>query len=225
MAPLSTTAKSDPRTDNPPIKTTCPDISIGLYTAAVVEALECHGINAVAANDFLDYLQQTMCRRKATLETLHCSESTQRACTLRFPSLVVEAKSYATGNPVYDVQNQAAVSGACALEILPDLAELAACAEDGSSTISPENAKSVVFSICTEGPHDELWTHYTTIEHGVRVFDMSVLKTYHISPPDGVLDCLVAVDNVLAWGVGIFLEGVVDQVAEFMTLFRILLSL
>ena len=213
MPAPATTAKIEPKADSSPIKTPRPDISIGLRTVAVVDALVSHDMNTVAANDFLDYLQQTF-RRNTVQEPLLCSEPTQRSLNLRFPFLVIEGKSYATGKPIYEAQNQAAVSGACALKILLDLVQMAARVENGSSSPGPDSAQSIVFSVCTEGPHHELWVHYTTTEHGVRMFNMSILKTCHISLPDGVLDFLVVLDRVLTWGASVFLDGVVGRLAK-----------
>lgn len=52
-------------------------------------------------------------------------EPTQRALNIQSSFLIVEGKSHATGKPIFEAENQAAVAGACALKILLDLADLA----------------------------------------------------------------------------------------------------
>ena len=139
-----------PQQDVSPIKTPRPDISIGLRNAVVVNALQPRGLTETEANDFLEDLQETKARNRS--EPILCSEPTQRALHIRFPFLSVEGKAYATGNPVFHAQNQAAVSGACALKILHDLGDLACSANPGSHS----KDRPIVFSICTEGPYHEL---------------------------------------------------------------------
>ena len=45
------------------------------------------------------------------------------------------------------------------------------------SLIPLKNQPSLVFSIYTEGPHYELWAHYTVIEDGERQFNIVLLNT------------------------------------------------
>jgi hypothetical protein len=72
----------------------------------------------------------------------------------------------------------------------------------------------LLFSICTKGPAHELWAHYTAIEDGMRKFNMRLLKTCHGMLLEGVVDFLVAVDNVLRWGTVEFLDGVVKRLGK-----------
>lgn len=59
------------------------------------------------------------------------------------------------------------------------------------------NHHPLVFSIGTQGPYHELWAHFTTMEKGVRMLNMSILKTWHASFRDEALRLLTAVDNVI----------------------------
>ena len=208
----------EPNKDTPLVKTPRPDITIGLRNDAVVTGLVSQGLNKTQADDFLKDLQQRMVyRNPARFEPVLCSEPTQRALGIRFPFLIVEGKSYATGKPVFDAQNQAAVSGAMALKILHDLVDLADLANlaDLSDDVSPgSRPPPLAFSICTEGPYHELWAHYTTMENDVRMFNMSILKTCHGSLPGEVLEFLIAVDNVMSWGTGQFLEDIVERLGK-----------
>ena len=197
-----------PQQDVSPVKTPRPDISIGLRNAVVANALQPRGLTETEASDFLEDLQETKTRNRN--EPLLCSEPTQRALHIRFPFLPVEGKAYATGSPVYDAQNQAAVSRACAPKILHDLDDLACSASPGSHS----EDQPLVFSICTEGPYHELWAHYTTIKDGFRMYNMVILKTCNAVLHRELLGFLVAVDNVLSWGAGEFLAKVTKRLGE-----------
>lgn len=154
-----------PKPDTFSVKTPRPDITIGVQNAVVVQALQSQGLKDIEAEDFLHNLEEMQNRNRN--KPFLCSEPTQRSLVIRFPFLIVEGKSYATGQPVFDAQNQAAVAGACALKILHDLANLADGADPAKPTdqITPEchlkKGHPLVFSICTEGPYHELWAHYT----------------------------------------------------------------
>ena len=190
------------------VKTPRPDISIGLRTAVIVNALQSQGLTKIEATDFLEELQETQDPKRS--EPILCSEPTQRRLGIRFPFLPVEGKAYATGNPIFDAQNQAAVSGACALKILHDLDDLAGRARPGSHS----QGQAMVFSICTEGPIHELWAHYTTTEDGVRMYNMAILKTCNAVLHDELLRFLIAVDNVMSWAIGGFLNNITKQLGQ-----------
>ena len=187
------------------VKTPRPDISIGLCTAAIIDALKTQGLAQAEAKDFLEQLQET--HGPNCDEPLLCSVPIQSSGDIRFPFLVVEGKAYATGSPIFDAQNQAAVSGACALKILHDLDDLASKACPGSHT----QGLHVVFSICTEGPIHELWAHYMTTEDNVRWYNMVLLKTCNAILHDELLRFLIAVDEVMSWATGGFLDGITKQ--------------
>lgn len=200
------------------VKTPRPDVTIGLRNDVILTALASQGLTKIQAKGFLEHLQeQVMYRTPDRCEPVLCSEPTQRPLNIRFPFLIVEGKSYATGKPIFDAQNQAAVSGASALKILHDLADLADRA-DRAERVSPGShsrmVRPLVFSICTEGPYHELWAHYTTMENGVRMFNMGILKTCHGSLQGEVLDFLIAVDNVMSWGTGDFLADIVARLGK-----------
>ncbi|KAH0565053.1 hypothetical protein GP486_001563 [Trichoglossum hirsutum] len=218
MLPPPPFPPSPPHNNIPSIKTPRPDITAGLLTTAVIKALESRGLNNTAAESLLKDLQQQVSNYRSLdlpPEPFLCSEPTQRALNIRFPFLIVEGKSYATGRSVYEAQNQAAVSGACALKILHNLATLEACAGgDNAAALDPRTDLPIVFSICTEGPYHELWCHYTTIEDGIRKYNMNIWKVCHGSLPDDMLDFLVAVDNVLRWGAGTFLDKITGQLGK-----------
>ena len=197
------------------VKTPRPDVSIGIPNSVLLQKLQGDNLTSTAAQDILRNLQEQMVHRNGNLEPLLSSEPTIQFLRMSFPFMIVEGKSYATGKPVFEAQNQAAVSGACALKILHDLADLADQADFPSgSDIGKVNP--LVFSVCTEGPSHELWVHYTVVEDGVRKFHMSIMKTCHASILDEVLRFLKAVDNVIHWGSGGFLDDVAMRLRKVM---------
>jgi hypothetical protein len=66
-----------------------------------------------------------------------------------------KVKSYATGRAVFEAQNQAAVSGVCAVKLFRQLDDL--YAEHFSLS---EKLLRLAFSICSEGAYLQLWVHY-----------------------------------------------------------------
>ena len=142
------------------------------------------------------------------------SNPTQHDLPIRFPTMVIEGKSYATGKPVFEAQNQAAVSGSCMIKLQQDLADLAGCTSSESS--SPQKAP-LAFSICTEGPHMELWVHYTTSEERTYTYNMNILRTCHASILGGVTEFLMVVDNVMRWTSNDFLNDIAQKLVSAAT--------
>ena len=208
--------QEEPEKDRSLVKTPRPDVTVGIRNAVLVQQLQGHNLTSAAAGRVLLNLQQQMTYRNGHHEPFLCSEPTSRSLRIRFPFLIVEGKSYAIGKTIFDAQNQAAVSGACALKILYDLADLTHHADraDSSSGSLTEEAHPLVFSICTEGPSHELWAHYSTLEDGVRMFNMSLMKIWHASLESEVLNFLTAVDNVISWGSGDFLDDIVERLRK-----------
>jgi hypothetical protein len=187
-----------PKQDTSPVKTPRPDITVGLRHSTVIEALKAQGLGQNEADEFLDYLQSRQ---------ILCSNPAQQALPIRFPPIVVEGKSYATGKPVFEAQNQASVSGSCMTNLQHKLADLAASASRGSY----RSRAPLAFSICTEGPHIELWMHYTVLVDGVRTYIMKIVKTCHASLQEGVVEFLTTVDNVMIWATTEYMKDIVEQ--------------
>jgi hypothetical protein len=214
MPPPSRPTRSQAEVDGSRIKTPRPDVTIGISHDAVVQNLHhTQGLDCTRGRDFLNDLQQKTIYRenRRQREPVLCSEPTQRALQIRFPFLVIEGKSYATGKYIFDAENQAAVSGACALKIQYDLDDLAQRASHSSHC---QETTPLSFSICTQGPFHELWAHYAIVEDNVREFHMVPVKTCRVPILDEVLQWLICVDNVIKWGAGEFLEGVVERLGK-----------
>ena len=201
------------------IKTPHPDISIGSKKTGLISALSfalSQNFNNTEVDLFLEQLEKTVTLNEqgGPGEPLLIIAPTKCVSGLVFPFAVVECKAYSSGKTIFEAQNQAAVSGASGLKIQLSLDKLI---ERSCSQIPPtplKNTPPLFFSICTEGPYHELWAHYTCIEDGVRMFKMKLLKICNGVLLEGVEDFIVAVDNVLRWGTGPFLESVVDRLAD-----------
>ncbi|KAL8651852.1 MAG: hypothetical protein Q9210_003026 [Variospora velana] len=200
--PLMPPPPAPPKHDISMVKTPRPDITIGLRDTTVVEKLKAKGLRALEASDFLKALQN---------QQALCSNPLQPAYPLRFPPLVVEGKSYSTGRPVFEAQNQAAVSGSCMTNLQHKLTELT----ERTSPRSHQSKEPLAFSICTEGPMMQLWVHYTTLTDGERMYNMNILRICHASTQpflqEGVKEFFKAVYGVMQWGIVDFLDGLVEQ--------------
>lgn len=181
-----------------PAKTPRPDITAGLRHTTVVDALVARGLGEIQTSEILEILQE---------QQLLCSDPVQQALAIRFPHMVVEGKSYSTGKSIFEAQNQAAVSGSCMTNLQHVLIGLTERASFGSY----QSKAPIAFSICTEGPHMELWVHYTILVEGVRIYNMNILKTCHASLEEGVVEFLMMVDLVMNWASTDFLNEIADQ--------------
>ena len=202
-----------------PIKTPRPDISMGTEVIALTSALSLQDFDSYEVWLFLTQLQTMMVHRESGVpqEPVLISIPAPRASDLAFPFAVVEGKAYSTGKQVFEAENQAAVSGACGLKMqlcLDELVERAAPTPTSDVAPAPKDQPALFFSICTQGPIHELWVHWTNVEGGMRKFHMKLLKICHGVLLESVEDFIVAVDNVLRWGTGQFLESVVERLSR-----------
>jgi hypothetical protein len=76
---------------------------------------------------------------------------------------------------------------------------------------SYDSKAPLAFSISTEGPHIELWVHYTTSQKNVRMYNMNILKTCHASLPEGVTEFLIVVDSIMSWASVDFVNDIAEQ--------------
>jgi hypothetical protein len=80
-----------------------------------------------------------------------------RVLDLAFPFAVVEGKAYSTGNQIFEVENQAAVSAACVLKVQTNLDNVVDRASTSSDTTASFDADPpLFFSVTTQGPIHEL---------------------------------------------------------------------
>lgn len=200
----------------PFIKTPRPDISIGIYKPKLTSRHVSTDVSDHLVKQVLFSLQD---QSKRTLhdrssEPMLISEPASRASDLTFPFAVVEGKACSTGRPIFEAQNQAAVTGACALKIQLDLEDVTRRAERNARkppTFS-QRPPLLFFSVCTEGPIHELWAHFILEKENVpRTFASNILKICHTGLLDMVEKFIVALDNVCHWGTGPFLDYVVER--------------
>ncbi|MCJ1338860.1 hypothetical protein MMC09_004149 [Bachmanniomyces sp. S44760] len=181
------------------VKTPRPDFTIGLHHSTMSEALMKRGLSESMADGFLEDLQ---CEGKLY------SDPTQDFLNVRFPILVIEGKAYATGRTAFEAQNQAAVSGACMVNLLRQLTDL----YEGVYSNSGGKLTHLAFSICSEGPQIEFWVHYSLLKDKVRNHYMNIFRTCHGSLQDRLEDFLMDVERLMRWTEEDFLEEVADQV-------------
>jgi hypothetical protein len=101
----------------------------------------------------------------------------------------------------------ASASGSCMSKLQHELADLTKSASHGSY----DSKAPLAFSICTEGPHIELWAHYTTSQKNVRMYNMNILKTCQGSLAEGVTEFLMVVDSMISWASVDFVNDIAEQ--------------
>jgi hypothetical protein len=107
---------------------------------------------------------------------------------LHFPFLLVEAKGLATSGNMMGAENQAAVGGACAINILR-----------GLQSLEPNFPLArIVFSISTEGPLHQLFIHYT-IDGS---YHMTVHRAWRATLHRDCIELVVALARIIQWGGG-----------------------
>lgn len=182
-----------------------PGICVGLSDDSLSNSLDPKE-GCGAAQKFLFNLQDT----SALISDPHIDPS-----SLRFPYLIVEGTSGATGG---QAQNQAAVGASTALQILKNLVELrdAQAVDDENQEDVEESREStqamtsitsnMVFSVTTEGPIHELWLHFRRPKKDD--FYMVCLGVWRTTLRDGSLDFLRRLLAVLKWGNGEFRDNI-----------------
>ncbi|KAF2805180.1 uncharacterized protein BDZ99DRAFT_396734 [Mytilinidion resinicola] len=131
-----------------------------------------------------------------------------RALDLAFPFAVVEGKAYSTGKQIFEAENQAAVSMACALNLLHCLDRMA-----NQGTITDTQLR-VLFAITTQGPIHELWAYWTVVKGGVRVFESKLWDSWNVLVLERAEDFIVKLNSVCLWGTGPFLKTVVEPLGK-----------
>ena len=100
---------------------------------------------------------------------------TSQVSSPTFPALGLQGNGYSTGKQIFEAENQAEVSGAWGLKILIMFDKLVRRACSLDKTTPRRHKHRIVFSICMEGPHHELWAHYIIVKDGRHHFNMVLL--------------------------------------------------
>ncbi|KAL9622615.1 MAG: hypothetical protein Q9160_003112 [Pyrenula sp. 1 TL-2023] len=195
-----------------PVKTPRPDLSIGIELDTLISALY-PTLDSNDARSFIDWLQEEMVQHESggPSEPMLIPIPALRAGDLAFPFAVIEGKAYSTGKQIFEAENQAAVSMACAHNILHRLDRMA---NDGTTASTQTR---VLFSITTEGPIHELWAHWTVVKSGVRMFESVLWDSWNGLVQSRALDFIVKLHNVCVWGTGPFMESAVEGLKKVAT--------
>lgn len=187
------------------LKTPRPDICVGLSDDSLeIDMERIRGRSS--ARSLLFDLQDT---------TSLISDPHVTPVGFRFPFLIIEAKSGATGGNLYQAQNQAAVGGSAALQLLRSLCEFNN-AEDpeivnvggtGGTQRSFEHMPHLVFSFTTEGPIHELWLHFR--RPADDDFYMSCMGTWRTTLKNDSLNLVLHLKAILQWGNSDFRSAIV----------------
>lgn len=135
------------------------------------------------------------------------SDPTQDFLDVRFPIQVIEGKAYATGRTNFEAEGQAAVSGACMVNVQQQLDEL-------YETVSPDAQKSrtpFAFSICLEGPVIQYWVNYFLMEEGIQMHYMNLLLVCNGALHDTLEVLFVKWEQLMEWYGDDYLTEITDK--------------
>lgn len=187
-----------PKPESALVKTPRPDITSGFLDSVITAKLRELGVDELNAQEMLEDLQ---------FERILLSSPMLPAHLARFPPLVVEGKGYGTGKSMYEVENQAAVSGSCMLIVQHQIAELTEQWSPGSH----QRKEPLAFSICHEGPNITLWVHYYSWIGNVPSYNMHILAQCHATLRLTVKTYLVALLGVMQWASSELLDDIAAQ--------------
>lgn len=134
------------------------------------------------------------------------SDPTAQGSALCFPFFIAEAKSGATGGNMFQAQNQAAVSGAMAINILRGLQK-----SYGDAGFSDDDLPLLVFSAVNEGPVHELWAHYWNANKGSH--SMTCIGVWRTTNAKGARELVGVVASILRWGASDLKPSILKRVA------------
>ncbi|KAI1516007.1 hypothetical protein Ptr86124_004544 [Pyrenophora tritici-repentis] len=196
---MPSTTRSDVSSESPNGLTTLkPDITLGL------------------AHISFTRMQRTVL---TMLQNVSCvlSEPYQSQIGLRFPFLVVENKGGAVGGNMLGAQNQAAVDGACALNIFGDFQSIVTRImsqynRDNSGTDQGEDVSmsTILFSLTTEGPLHEIWVHYRVGDE----YHMTCYRAWRTTRREDAIKFAQALAGIVEWGRTNFRENVVNMLSQ-----------
>ncbi|PLB34270.1 uncharacterized protein BDW47DRAFT_120483 [Aspergillus candidus] len=182
-----------------------PDISVGISDQRLAIALQSRKVRN--GKYLLDDLQE---KRELI------SDPGLIPLNLRFPFFLVEAKSGATGGNLYQAQNQAAVGGASAIEVLKAFyqkSEGRRLSNTASPAVAGTMCQLLTFSATTEGPICELWAHFWDEANDSHY--MANIDTWRTTRRDKAFDFVSKISTILNWGSTTFHNTVVEHLTLF----------
>lgn len=96
-------------------------------------------------------------------------------------------------------------------KIQHDLDNLVELASQSFGNTGHTAASPMIFFICTQGPFHELWAHYDSTKHDIRIFHILMVASCRAPMQREVVQWLMAVNNVMTWGSDKSLNGVVER--------------
>jgi hypothetical protein len=139
---------------------------------------------------------------QATTDLL--SDPHQVSIDLYFPFLVVEAKGMAA---ITSAENQAAVDGACSINVLRQLQRLVdRYLELFPTSDTPPTPPLFMFSITTECAHHDLWVHY----YSKGDFHMTIIGSWPVSLRTHAAELVYALARIVAWGTREYCKDITD---------------
>lgn len=199
-----TSTASDTSLDDPNgLFTPKPDVTIGLANGAF----------GVQHQDLLVHLQHAVTSPAMT-------DPHQAQIGLHFPFLVAEVKDNLVNGNLSAAQNQAAVDGACMLNILytietegsgPSPTIDIADAEADANVKETENdagSPHICFSVTTEGPQHELWVHFCDDSGAYHMTFLRSWQTTTLREADEFVHALI---RIVEWGVCCFKDSVAQS--------------
>lgn len=186
------------------LKNPRPDISVGISDQGLAVALQSRQV--INGKYLLNDLQETR-------ELI--SDPGLTPLNLRFPFFLVEVKSGATGGNLYQAQNQAAVGGASAIEILKTLyQEPEGRSSNTAFPVVPGTmCQLLTFSATTEGPVCELWAHFWDAAN--KNHCMVNIDAWRTTCRDKAFDFVSKISTILNWGSETFHNAVVERLTLF----------
>ncbi|PLB49729.1 hypothetical protein P170DRAFT_447332 [Aspergillus steynii IBT 23096] len=167
------------------LKNPRPDISVGISDRALANILQSRQVRN--AKYLLNDLQETRDL---------ISDPGVNPLSLRFPFFLVEAKSGATGSNLYQAQNQAAVGGASAIEILKGLYK--ACDSPVLNTAPPSGVNTAHCWNETDGS-----------------YCMANIDMWRTTRESRASDFVSKISSILNWGSGTFQTTILEKLSFF----------
>ena len=174
------------------VKTPRPAFTIGLHDSAIAGKLNRHGLSNYQKATLLDYQGKL------------CSDPTPDLLNVRFPILVIESKTYASKNSVFEAENQAAVSGSYLVNLQQRFLNFCKNLPDSEACAIPTGLETpLAFSICTKGPIIELWAHhrsdYCSEGRRIPLHYVNILSICHESLEGGLQGIFMHLESLMSW--------------------------
>ena len=142
------------------------------------------------------------------------SDPRQTQIGMRFPFLVVNSARDEAGGNMMETENQAAVAGGCALNILGDLqstvTRITSQRNQGSSAKDHNKTPPFILSVTTERPLHELWVHYWVGEE----YHRTCHRAWRMTRGEDAIKFVQALASIVEWGRTVFRQNVLNLLGQ-----------